>query len=151
MSLFVLECMGSLPEFEKRINLSFGIKRLLNKINEYELEKRLKTIGTLRKVNRSNMIKFIRRYSKNVPRSLQYPCLSFFGNQLSKEKSLTYGSIQILALSSRKDTEPSAPTIDQFPWLLLFWKNHKKELLRYLKKAWVYLVLAASTGEMHLC
>ena len=33
-----------LPEFEKRINLSFWIECVLNKINEYEIEKRLKTL-----------------------------------------------------------------------------------------------------------
>ena len=41
-SVFVKESMCPLPEFEKRINLSFGIDSVLNKINEYEIKKRLK-------------------------------------------------------------------------------------------------------------
>ena len=36
--------MGPLPNFEKRTNLSYGIERVLNKINEYEIKKRLKTL-----------------------------------------------------------------------------------------------------------
>ena len=36
--------MGTLPEFEKRTNLSFGIERVLNKINEHAIEERLKTL-----------------------------------------------------------------------------------------------------------
>ena len=41
--------MDTLPEFEKRTNLSFGIERVLNKINEHEIEKRLKTLKGDRK------------------------------------------------------------------------------------------------------
>ena len=43
-SVFFKESMGPLLEFEKRTNLSFGNERLLIKINEYEIEKRLKTL-----------------------------------------------------------------------------------------------------------
>ena len=43
-SVFVKESMGTLPEFEKRTNISFGIERVLNKIDEHGIEKRLKTL-----------------------------------------------------------------------------------------------------------
>ena len=39
-SVFVQDSLGPLPEFEKRTNASFGIERVLNKINEHEIKKK---------------------------------------------------------------------------------------------------------------
>jgi hypothetical protein len=47
-SVFVKESSGSLPVFETRTEVSFGIERVLNKINNGEIVKRLKI---LRRVN----------------------------------------------------------------------------------------------------
>ena len=43
-SVFVKESLEPLPEFERRTSVSFGIERVLNKINENEIERRLKSL-----------------------------------------------------------------------------------------------------------
>ena len=100
----------TLPEFEKRTNLSFWIERVLNKINEHEIEKILKTLKGSKSMGPDLIHPTIKKECAS-----EFAILSFFGNQLSKEKSPTHGDMQILALYSRKDTESFAPTIDQYP------------------------------------
>ena len=43
-SVFIREPPASLTEFENRTNVSFEIERVLTKINEFEIEKRLKSL-----------------------------------------------------------------------------------------------------------
>ena len=43
-SVFVKESLEPLPDFERRTGVSFGIERVLNKINENEIVRRLKRL-----------------------------------------------------------------------------------------------------------
>ena len=54
-SVFVKESLEPLPDFERRTGVSFGIERVLNKINENEIVRRLKSLK-----ERWDLTKFIR-------------------------------------------------------------------------------------------
>ena len=67
-------------------NVGFGIERVLSKMNEFEIEKRLKSLKESKSMGSDQIYPLI---IKECPKKLVKPLKNSFESQLSKEKSLT--------------------------------------------------------------